>query len=337
MNSDHDETLHKGDVNDEIWELEVPDGQNKMRLDQYVANKLEKKTRSQIQKLIKEGDITVDNKTVKPSYQVVGGERILINLPPPKQSDLLPENIPLDIVYEDKSIIIVNKNPGMVVHPAYGNLSGTLVNALIFHCQQLSEINGEFRPGIVHRLDKNTSGLLIIAKNDFVHSQLSSQFSNRTINREYRAIVWGHLKENHGRIETLINRSSKDRTRMVVAKQGKIAITNYEIIEEYSIASLLKIKLETGRTHQIRVHLSSIGHPVVGDDTYGGRNKQIINLNQKNQRLAREILNTIPRQALHAKTIGFFHPETETDMSFDSEIPFDMKKILNLLSQYKQS
>lgn len=318
-----------------IQEILVPQNQHKERLDHFLLERLERTSRSKLQKLIKDGDITVNDKVVKPSHQVMPGERILITLPPPKTYELFPENIPMDIIYEDESLLVINKQAGLVMHPAFANLSGTLVNALLYHCKNLSTLSGEYRPGLVHRLDKDTSGLLVVAKNDFVHGQLASQFSNRTITREYRALVWGRFKEKSGRIETFINRSTRDRTRMTISKQGKPAITNYEVIKEYPLISFLRIKLETGRTHQIRVHLSAKGHPILGDKTYGSRNKQIIKLNQKDQQLGLELIKMMPRQALHAKTLGFVHPETGEEMLFDSELPEDIQSVIDFLVQQK--
>lgn len=311
----------------------VPEHQKKERLDQFIANRLERPTRSQIQKLIRDGFITVDDKQVKSSYTVSPGERIFIQFQHAKPPEFLPEKIPLNIIFEDEYLLVVNKQAGLVVHPAYGNLSGTLVNGLLYHCRSLSSLSGEYRPGLVHRLDKDTSGLLVIAKTDFVHSQLSAQFSKRTIQREYRAFAWGSFEKKQDRIKTHLRRSAKDRTRMTVSKQGKPAITNYEVISEYPLVSFLKVRLETGRTHQIRVHLAWKGHPVVGDDVYGGRKRQAIGLNQYNHQLALKLLDRMPRQALHAKTLGFIHPETKKEMWFDSDLPEDMQDFKNFLEE----
>jgi len=318
------------------FEIIVPQDQRKVRLDQFLTRRMERLSRSQLQKLIKDGNIRVNDKAVKPSHQVMAGEQIAVTLPPKKKYELLAEDIPLDIIYEDESLIIINKPAGMVVHPAYANLSGTLVNALLKHCESLSTLSGQQRPGLVHRLDKDTSGLLVVAKNDYVHAKLAKQFSSRTIHREYRTLVWGHFNQKTGRIETLLNRSSQDRIRMVISKSGKSAITNYEVIDEYPLISLLRVKLETGRTHQIRVHLSAKGHPVLGDQIYGGRHKQIIRLNQKYQHLALELLKVMPRQALHAKTLGFIHPESGKEMIFDSDLPEDIQNTIDFLERLKK-
>ena len=318
-----------------VREIIVPENQQKERLDHFLAQRVERITRSRLQKLIKDGKITINDEVVKPGQKVKPGELIIITFPPPRTYNLIPEDIPLNIIYEDESIIVLNKQAGIVMHPAYANLSGTLVNALIHYSKNLSTLSGDYRPGLVHRLDKDTSGLIVVAKNDFVHANLASQFFNRTVHREYRALVWGHFRQKSGRIETLINRSNRDRTRMIISRTGKPAITNYEVLEEYPLISLLKVRLETGRTHQIRVHLSAKGHPVLGDQTYGGRNKQIIKLNQQDQQLGLELLRIMPRQALHAKTVGFIHPETEQEMSFESELPADIEEVINFLEQQK--
>jgi len=315
-------------------EILVAEHQHTERLDQFLVNRLEKISRAQVQKLIKHENIKVNGKTVKSSHSVSRGEKILICFPKPPKTELLPENIPLEILFEDEYLLVLNKKAGMVVHPAYGNLSGTLANALVYHSQNLSTLSGEFRPGLVHRLDKDTSGLLVVAKNDYVHGQLSGQFSEHTVNREYRAVVWGHLNQKTGRIESFLKRMEKDRTRFVTAEnEGKFAITNYEVIEEYPIVSLLKLKLETGRTHQIRVHMSSQGHPVLGDQTYGGRHKQTIQLNQQDREFANQMLELMPRQALHAKTLGFIHPETNEEILFDSELPEDIQLLIDFVKK----
>ena len=333
MNDRREEESNQFDSEDNVYEITVSENQYRERLDQFLVNRLEKISRAQIQKLIKRGKITVDDEIAKPSHLVAGGEQIVIRIPPPKPTDLRPEAIPLEIIYEDKSLLVLNKQAGMVVHPAYGNLSGTLANALVHHSKNLSTLSGEFRPGLVHRLDKDTSGLLVVAKSDYVHGLLSQQFAEHRTTREYRALVWGKLSDKNSRIESFISRSVKDRTQMVVSEQGKWAITNYTVIEEFPLVSYVKLKLETGRTHQIRVHMSSIGHPVVGDQVYGGRRKQTINLNQQAQQLAKQILEMMPRQALHAKTLGFTHPISQQQMIFNSELPADMQSLIDFLSQ----
>ena len=330
MNIEGDANLNNNETSN-IREFIVPDHQQKTRLDQFLSSRLERLTRSRLQKLIKDGKVTVNDEIAKASHKVMPGEQIIITFPPRTTYDLIPQDIPLNIIYEDESIIIVNKQAGIVMHPAYANLKGTLVNALLHYSEHLSTLSGDYRPGLVHRLDKDTSGVIVVAKNDYVHAKLAEQFSSRTIVREYRALVWGHFKQKSGRIETLINRSRKDRTRMTISKQGKPAITNYEVISEYRLISLLKVRLETGRTHQIRVHLSAKGHPVLGDQTYGGRNKQIIKLNQNDQQLGLKLLKMMPRQALHARSLGFIHPETGEEVYFETELPPDIKRVIDFL------
>lgn len=331
MNTHSEEANNEHNI-ENTKEIIVAEHQHCERLDQYIVNRLEKISRAQVQKLIKHDYIKVSGRTVKPSHSVSSGEKIVIHFPTPPKTELLPENIPLKIIFEDEYLLVLNKPAGLVVHPAYGNLSGTLANALVYHSQHLSTLSGEFRPGLVHRLDKDTSGLLVVAKNDYVHGQLSVQFSEHTVTREYRAVVWGHFTQKTGRIESYIKRMEKDRTRFVIANnEGKIAITNYEVMEEFPLVSLLKLNLETGRTHQIRVHMSAQGHAVFGDQTYGGRHKQTIQLNQQDRELANQMLELMPRQALHAKTLGFVHPETNEEMLFDSELPGDMQKLVQVL------
>ncbi len=247
------------------------------------------------------------------SFRVVGTR--------PPRTDAQPEDIPLDIVYEDDQLLIVNKHAGMVTHPAFSNYTGTLVNALLHHCNALSKVNSETRPGIVHRLDKDTTGLMVVAKNDIAHHFLAKQFSRRTIEREYWAIVWGTFERRKGTIDAALGRS----------KKGKTAVTDYEVIKEFEYLSLIRLKLRTGRTHQIRVHLAHVGHPVFGDPTYGGRSHVWGGLEGKKAQQAINLLKLISRQALHAKTIGFLHPSTKQQVKFDSELPADMQEVLNRL------
>ncbi len=315
----------------------VPLHQEKTRLDVFLIRNLEKFSRARIQKLIDDSYITVNGKKTKPSHAVRPEEIIDVCIPEPTPSEIIAEDIPLEILYEDEHLLVINKDANMVVHPAYGNMTGTLVNALLHHCGHLSGIGGVRRPGIVHRLDKGTSGLLVVAKDDFTHQQLSAQFSARTVEREYIAVVWGHFREKEGRIQSLISRSMADRTKMVFSKiRGKEAITNYRVIEEFPLTSSVSVRLETGRTHQIRVHLTARGHPVFGDRTYGGRSKQLKSLNQKDQQLALNLLRIITRQSLHAKTLGFIHPITRQELRFDSELPLDMRNLLRYLMRMKE-
>ncbi|MBI3006482.1 MAG: RluA family pseudouridine synthase [Ignavibacteriales bacterium] len=306
----------------------VPPKQSKERLDIYLTHQVENATRNKVQRAIQAGLVLVNNKKVKPSHQVSPLEVIDITFDRPKYPEASPENIPIEILYEDEELLIVNKPAGMVTHPAYGNYSGTLVNALLYHSGRLSKVNTELRPGIVHRLDKDTSGLMVVAKTDSAHHHLAKQFSRRTIEREYVAIVWGRLKQPRGTIEASLGRSKKDRKKVAVVSDGKHAVTEYEVLEQFDFLSFVRLKLRTGRTHQIRVHLAHVGHPVFGDPTYGGRNDQWGGMEGKKSQKAAKLLNLISRQALHAKTIGFVHPVTKKQTKFDSEIPDDMKSVL---------
>jgi 23S rRNA pseudouridine1911/1915/1917 synthase len=314
-------------------EVVVPPNKEKQRLDTFLTQVLGTVSRSRVQKVIAEGKVTVNGAPAKSSHLIAPLEKIAICVPRPPKVDVLPENIPLDILYEDEHLLVLNKPAGLVVHPAFGNWSGTLVNALLYRCGDLSSIGGRQRPGIVHRLDKDTSGLMVVAKNDFAHHHLSRQFSEKRTEREYWALAWGRFKKRRGQISTYLARSPKDRTRIAVRPEGKIAITHYEVIEELALLTLVKLKLETGRTHQIRVHLSHISHPVFGDLTYGGRNRQLGALSNQQRQLAAVLLDMMPRQALHAKTLGFVHPVKNELLRFDSELPDDMKQLLTRLSK----
>jgi 23S rRNA pseudouridine1911/1915/1917 synthase len=304
------------------------------RLDILLSEKELGLSRSRIQKLIKQGMILVQDRMVKSHHKIKGEEKISIQIPPLEKLSLEPQDISLDIVYEDKDLLVINKTAGMVVHPAAGNYENTLVNALLFHCKDLSGINGILRPGIVHRLDKNTSGLLVVAKNDYSHNGLVSQLKERTLTREYAAFCWGNLPEEKGVIETLIGRSFKDRNKMTVVKQkGREAVTEYEVSERFPLGDYLKIRLRTGRTHQIRVHFLYLNHPVMGDPEYGGRKKHLGMIKERSKAQANQVLKLIDRQALHAKKIGFVHPRTEKYLEFETELPEDMKKLLDFLKR----
>jgi len=313
--------------------IEIPEGKRKERIDIFLANSVENATRSRIQKLIKSNLVTVNNKIVKPNYLICPGDKIEITIPvTPRPEETEPEDIPLNIVYEDDYIIVVNKPAGMVAHPALGNYSGTLVNALLHYTQKLSKLNEPGRPGIVHRIDKDTSGLLLIAKDEWTHAQLAKQFSAHTIDREYWAVCWGLFDEKKGEVIGNIARSKKDRKIFTVSNtEGRYAHTFYEVIEEFEFASLIKLKLKTGRTHQIRVHMSHIKHPVFGDPTYGGRRIVYGSNLPKMKSRVENLLQIMKRQALHAKTLGFVHPHTKEKVFLDSDLPEDMKMLLNKL------
>ena len=314
----------------------VPRHKNKERLDAFLVRELPQVSRSKIQKLIKEEAVTVDKKAVKANHVVQPEEIIDVFIPKPPQKEIIPEKIPLHIVYEDEFLIVVNKKAGMVVHPAFGHSQGTLVNALLGYNTSLSDINSIQRPGIVHRLDKDTSGLLVVAKNDFIHQELARQFKEKSVGRIYEAVVWGNLKKNSGTVTTQLARNKKDRKKISVSEEGKNAVTHFSVLETFPFASLLKLKLETGRTHQIRVHLSHLGHPVFGDHTYGGRGRQLGGLNRERIIIAKELLTMMTRQALHARTLEFKHPETHKIMQFDSQLPDDMQALIGRLREIKE-
>lgn len=286
-----------------------------LRIDKWLSEQELDVTRSAFQKMIDNGDILVNLKSVNKNYKLREGDFINVNIPDPVELDVVAENIPIDIVYEDDELLVVNKPKGMVVHPAAGNYNGTLVNALLYHCKgRLSGINGVIRPGIVHRIDKFTSGLLIVAKTDLAHNFLATQIKEHSFTREYQAIVCGRFKEKVGTIDAPIGRNKYDRKKMCVTElNSKNAVTHYEVIDEFGQFSLLKFKLETGRTHQIRVHSAYIGHPVYGDDVYG------------------KAVKGVEGQCLHAKKIGFIHPITNEYMEFDSDLPYYFMKVLNKL------
>lgn len=285
-----------------------------IRIDKFIADNYDL-TRSAIQKLIENNNILVNNKTISKNYKLREGDNVIINVPEPVELDVIPQNIPVEIVYEDDELLVVNKPKAMVVHPAAGNPDGTLVNALLYHCKgRLSNINGVIRPGIVHRIDKNTSGLLIVAKTDSAHNHLAEQIKEHSFTREYQAVVCGRFKEKSGTINAPIGRSKYDRKKMCVTdSNSKEAVTHFEVLDEFGQFSLLKFKLETGRTHQIRVHSSYIGHPVYGDEVYG------------------KAVKGVEGQCLHAKKIGFIHPKSNEYVEFDSVLPDYFVNILTKL------
>ncbi|HBM79828.1 MAG: RluA family pseudouridine synthase [Clostridiales bacterium] len=285
------------------------------RVDTYISKNIAELSRSYIKKLIENRQILVNNKSIKPDYRLKINDVILIDIPEPVKLDVKAEDIKLDILYEDEDVIVVNKPQGMVVHPAAGNYSGTLVNALLKHCTNLSGINGVLRPGIVHRIDKDTSGALLVAKNDRAHRILAEQIKNHTVNRKYIAIVEGIIRVDSGTIEGAIGRSHKDRLKMDVVPGGKPAITHFKVMERFKNETLIEVRLETGRTHQIRVHMSHIGHPLLGDPLYGYKNQ---NFNLKGQ-------------ALHAALIGFIHPSSGKYMEFKAPLPEYFKDLIDYL------
>ena len=314
------------------FDIVVPAGKKKERLDVFLTHHIENATRNKVQHAITDGLVLVNGNAARASHQVAPGEVIHVVLPKPPPQNAVPEHIPLDILYEDEHLLVVNKPAGMVTHPAYAHYTGTLVNALLYHAGQLSTRTDPMRPGIVHRLDKETSGLMVIAKTDAAHANLARQFARRTIDREYWAIVWGRFEDDRGMIETLMGRSKSDRKKMAVVEGGKEAITEYVVLEQFEYLSLIRLKLRTGRTHQIRVHLAHINHPVFGDPTYNGRHILYGPRTPQQKAQVQELLKLIQRQALHAKTIGFFHPSSGQKSFFDSDLPEDMTSVLRTLA-----
>ncbi len=298
--------------------IEIVSEKSGIRIDKYVSENTEL-TRSAVQGLLEKGGILVNGVSVSKNYKLKTGDCIAVEIPEPQCMDAVPENIPLDIVYEDGDLLVVNKPKGMVVHPAHGNYNGTLVNALLYHCgESLSGINGVIRPGIVHRIDKNTSGLLIVAKNDRSHLHLAEQIKEHCFTREYEAVATGYFRETSGTIDAPIGRHKVDRKKMcVTTENSRNAITHYSVIKQYGGFAHVKLRLETGRTHQIRVHLAYIGHAVLGDDVYGKPYKNL------------------DGQCLHARKIGFIHPATNEYMEFTSELPEYFRKVLDKLEKMR--
>lgn len=312
---------------------------NLSRLDVFLALHLESYSRSFLQKRIDNGDVRIADKVCnKQGFKVKSENIITVNIPDPEKWDIQAENIPLHIIYEDQHIVVINKSAGMTVHPGAGHHHGTLVNALMHHCgDKLSTINGIERPGIVHRLDKDTSGLLVVAKTDLAHQSLSRQFAEKTAGRTYRALVWFAPKELKGKIETKINRDPKDRKRMAVSKEGRTAITKYKILQSFTFCSLLELSLETGRTHQIRVHMKHNQTPVVGDETYGGGKSFLNRIPVMDRKFAGHLLNGIPFFLLHARELSIIHPLTEKNMNFQVEIPDYFQKALKKLENREKN
>ena len=298
------------------------------RLDRYLADQRPELSRSRLQKLIVEGAVCINGKTTRSSYRLVAGDSITIDIPPPIDSTINPEDIPLDIFFEDDHVLVLDKPAGMIVHPAGGVTSGTLVNALLSHCTHLSGINGVLRPGIVHRLDKDTSGLMVVAKSDEGHRGLAAQLEARAMERRYLALIWGGFEADEGRIEAPIGRHPKDRKRMAVSQNGRYAATRWKIKRRYDFLSLLSLALETGRTHQIRVHLAHLNRPVFGDPLYGGREERLSGIAPLFRRGAAHLLAQTNRQMLHATQLTFAHPVTKKEMMFEARPPGDMQKIL---------
>jgi 23S rRNA pseudouridine1911/1915/1917 synthase len=314
--------------------------QTPLRIDKFLIDKLQNVSRNRVQAGIKDGFVKVNNETVKANYKIRPADTVTVSLPePPRDTEILPEDIPLNIVYEDEDLMVINKPAGMVVHPAYQNWTGTLVNALIFHFKNLPEMAGnEGRPGLVHRIDKDTSGLLVIAKTEIAMTGLAKQFFDHSIERTYHAVVWGE-PELEGTIEVNLGRSLKDRRITAPFPEGdygRRAVTHYKVLEEIRYVSLIECKLETGRTHQIRAHLKYIGHPLFNDSTYGGDSIMKGTQFSKYKTFIHNCFKAIPRQALHAKSLGFIHPVTKESLFFDSETPTDMVDVLDRFRNYVQ-
>jgi 23S rRNA pseudouridine1911/1915/1917 synthase len=323
----------------EHYRFKADPGQSLLRIDKFIFTRIESTSRTRIQSAANAGNILVNNKPVRPNYKVKPGDIVQIVLPtPPRELELIPENIPINIVYEDDDVVVVNKEPGMVVHPAYGNYTGTLVNALMWHFKDLPLFQtGELRPGLVHRIDKDTSGILVIAKNELALNKLSKQFFDRTTDRKYIALIWGTPVPSKGTITGNVGRNIRDRKIMQVfpdGSQGKTAITHYKVLEDLGYVSIIECKLETGRTHQIRVHFSFIKHPLFNDDEYGGDKILKGTTFSKYQQFVKNCFTILPRQALHAKSLAFDHPVTGKRLSFDSELPDDMKQVIEKWRNY---
>ncbi len=328
------------DENQEYYEhhkIVVDKGQTPIRIDKFLVNRINQVSRNRIQQAAEASCIIVNGKPVKSNYKVKPYDEISIVLPyPPNEYELIPENIPLNIIYEDEDLLVVNKPAGMVVHPAKGNYYGTLINGLLYHFESPSNSNS-IRPGLVHRIDKDTSGLLVVAKNDFAHAHLANQFFHKTTGRTYWALVWGNFEKNEGTIVGNIGRSQKDRKKMTVytdGNTGKTAITHYKVLKDYHFVSLVECKLETGRTHQIRAHFEYIKHPLFNDEKYGGNKIVKFSTAPKFKQFIENCFKIMPRHALHAKSLSFIHPRTKKKLLFDSELPDDFKNLLEKWDVY---
>jgi len=336
------ENIDENEDKEELYEhyrLVSDVGQKILRVDKFLMNRIENTTRNKLQNAAKIGNILANDKPVKSNYRVHPGDVISVVMSfPPRDIEVLSENIPLNVVYEDENIILINKEPGMVVHPAYGNYCGTLVNALTYHFEGKKNSDGEIpKPYLVHRIDKDTSGIMIVAKTELAQTQLASDFFHHTIDRKYQALVWGDFKEDSGTIIGNVGRSLKDRKVMTVFPEGdygKHAITHWRVIERFGYVTLIECTLETGRTHQIRAHMRYIKHPLFNDETYGG-NKIIKGTTfTKYKQFIENCFNLIPRQSLHAKSLGITHPITKEKLFFDSDLPPDMATVIDKWRHY---
>jgi 23S rRNA pseudouridine1911/1915/1917 synthase len=341
----------------EHFKIVTDKGQSLLRIDKFLMNRIENATRTKIQQAAENGNILVNDKPVKSNYKVKPFDVITVVFAhPPREIELIPQNIPIDIVYEDDAFIIINKQPGMVVHPGYGNYKGTLVNALVYHFQNLpvsksgatvdevpvaGKITPNLRPGLVHRLDKNTSGIMVVAKSELAMTRLAKDFFDRNLDRKYIALVWGDFKEDSGTVVGNIGRHLRDRKLMDVypedSEYGKHAVTHYKVLERFGYVTLIECKLETGRTHQIRAHMQHIGHSLFNDDTYGGNRVLKGTTFAKYKQFVENCFELLPRHALHAKSLGFNHPITGEYMHFDSELPEDMQSVIAKWRAYANS
>ncbi len=316
-------------------------GQSLMRLDKFVTMRIENATRTKVQKGIEIGSVLVNGKTVKSNYQVKPLDIVTVVLPnPPRNPELIAEDIPINIVYEDEELIVVNKSAGMVVHPGFNNYTGTLVNALLFHFKQLPKYSDEMRPGLVHRIDKDTSGLILIAKTEDALVHLAKQFFDHSISRVYNALVWGDVKEDNCTVTGNIARDLKDRRLSAVFSDpniGKHAVTHYKVLERFGFCTLVECQLETGRTHQIRAHMKHIGHPLFADEAYGGMNILKTSKLPKYEQFIQNCFSILSRQALHAKTLGFIHPTSKKFIHFESEWPEDIALVVEKMRQYSKA
>jgi len=325
----------------EHFRFVVDRGQGLLRIDKFLTSRIENASRNKVQIAARAGNILVNNSPVKPNYRVKPSDVITIVLAhPPREIELIPQNIPINIVFEDNDIVIINKEAGMVVHPGYGNYTGTLVNALVYHFRNLPHQDDEgIKPGLVHRIDKNTSGLLLVAKTELAQTRLAKMFFDRTIDRIYHALVWGDVANDQGTITGNIGRSLKNRKVMDVFEDGthgKPAITHYRVLERFGYVTLVECKLETGRTHQIRAHFQHIGHPLFNDETYEGDKIRKGTTFTKYKKFVTNCFHLLPRHALHAKTLGFAHPTTGKPYFFDSELPADMTTVLDKWRKYSR-
>ena len=326
----------------EHYQFKADKGQDPLRVDKFLMNRIENSTRNKIQQAAKDGNVFVNGKTVKQNYKVKAEDEVKVMFEhPPYEFLLTPENIPLDIIYEDDTVLIVNKQPGMVVHPGHGNYSGTLINALIYHFDNLPN-NSSDRPGLVHRIDKDTSGLLVVAKTEEAMTHLSKQFFNKTSEREYVALVWGNVEDDEGTVEGNIGRHPKNRLQNTVyfgedTEKGKPAVTHYKVLERFGYVTLVSCRLETGRTHQIRVHMKHIGHTLFNDERYGGERILKGTSFTKYKQFVDNCFKVLPRQALHAKTLGFEHPKTKEWMSFNSPVPQDIEACVERWRNYAKN